>query len=52
MRPDNDDNWQLYGKGVTHRAILAGEVPPPAETRLPYLALDRHVPARTARAAD
>jgi lipid-binding SYLF domain-containing protein len=49
LRPDNDDNWKLYGKTVTHRAILTGETPPPAAAHRLYAALDRHVPARAAR---
>jgi lipid-binding SYLF domain-containing protein len=30
LRPDNDDNLALYGKPVTNKEILAGEVTPPA----------------------
>jgi SH3 domain-containing YSC84-like protein 1 len=49
LRPDNDDNWELYGKSVTHRAILTGQVVPTPASRPLYAALDRHVPARASR---
>jgi lipid-binding SYLF domain-containing protein len=26
LRPDNDDNWDLYGRRVEHAAILQGNV--------------------------
>lgn len=29
LRPDNDDNLRIYGKDVTPKAILTGEVPVP-----------------------
>jgi lipid-binding SYLF domain-containing protein len=48
LRPDNDDNWRLYGRTVAHRAILTGEVPPPLAARRLYAALDRHVHPRVA----
>jgi lipid-binding SYLF domain-containing protein len=35
MRPDEDENRELYGKALTNREILAGTVPPtPAARRL------------------
>jgi len=30
LRPDNDDNWDLYGRRVEHAAILQGNVATPA----------------------
>jgi lipid-binding SYLF domain-containing protein len=30
LRPDDDDNRELYGKSITNREILTGNVPPPA----------------------
>jgi lipid-binding SYLF domain-containing protein len=32
LRPDRDDNHDLYGRDVTPREILSGTVPPPAGT--------------------
>ena len=46
LRPDNDDNWELYGRDATHRAILTGQVRRPAVARSLYASLDRHVPHR------
>jgi lipid-binding SYLF domain-containing protein len=46
LRPDNDDNWRLYGKHVIHREILTGKVPPPRGIGMLYAALDRHIPSR------
>jgi SH3 domain-containing YSC84-like protein 1 len=33
LRPDNDDNAKVYGRPVTQREILHGEVRPPASER-------------------
>ena len=30
MRPDDDDNKELYGKPITNREILTGTIAPPA----------------------
>lgn len=49
LRPDNDDNWRLYGRKVTHRGILNGQVRPPLAAGRLYAELDRYVPARVAR---
>ena len=49
LRPDGDDNWRLYGKHVTHREILTGEVRPPRGAGLLYAALDRHIASRSSR---
>jgi lipid-binding SYLF domain-containing protein len=48
MRPDKDDNAELYGGSVTQRGILTGEVKKPAEARTLYSTLDNYAtgPAR------
>jgi len=48
MRPDKDDNAELYGPNVRQRAILTGEVRKPAEARTLYSTLDNYAtgPAR------
>ncbi len=46
LRPDNDDNWQLYGRNVTHRAILTGQVRSTVFARPLYAALGRYTAAR------
>ena len=33
LRPDNDDNTRIYGRPLTQREILHGDVPPPASER-------------------
>lgn len=33
LRPDNDDNWRIYGRPVTPRQILEGRVTMPASAR-------------------
>jgi lipid-binding SYLF domain-containing protein len=42
MRPDKDDNAELYGGSVTQRGILTGEVKKPAEARTLYSTLDNY----------
>jgi len=49
LRPDNDDNRELYGHDVTHRRILTGEIRPPAAARPLYAALARYMPVRSPR---
>ena len=46
LRPDNDDNWQLYGRDATHRAILSGNVPAPIAARPLYTVLSRFARTR------
>jgi lipid-binding SYLF domain-containing protein len=33
LRPDDDDNMELYGKKITNREILTGDVAPPASAQ-------------------
>src|SRR3984885_6143174 len=42
LRPDNDDNREVYGRDVTQRAILAGKVKRPAIARPIYMELNRY----------
>jgi lipid-binding SYLF domain-containing protein len=42
LRPDNDDNRALYGRDVTHREILTGQVKRPAVARPLYAELNRY----------
>jgi lipid-binding SYLF domain-containing protein len=42
LRPDNADNRELYGRDVTQREILSGQVGRPAIARPIYAELDRY----------
>jgi SH3 domain-containing YSC84-like protein 1 len=42
MRPDKDDNAELYGGSVGQRGILTGDVQKPAEARALYSTLDNY----------
>jgi SH3 domain-containing YSC84-like protein 1 len=42
LRPDNDDNQKIYGRPVTQRQILHGEVTPPASAAPLYSELNAH----------
>jgi SH3 domain-containing YSC84-like protein 1 len=42
LRPDNDDNRALYGRDVTQREILTGQVRPPAVAQPIYAELNRY----------
>lgn len=42
LRPDNDDNRELYGRDVTQREILSGRVARPAVARPIYGELNRY----------
>jgi len=42
LRPDHDDNRDLYGHGVTQREILTGGVKPPASADGIYAELNRY----------
>jgi SH3 domain-containing YSC84-like protein 1 len=44
LRPDRGDNRKLYGRDVTQRQILTGQVRRPAVARPLYLELDRRRP--------
>ena len=48
LRPDNDDNRELYGQSVTQDSILAGRVPPPASANALYAELNRYAPKKSA----
>ncbi|HTX36018.1 MAG TPA: lipid-binding SYLF domain-containing protein [Bryobacteraceae bacterium] len=43
LRPDNDANREVYGRPVTQREILYGEVAPPPAANGLYAELDRYV---------
>ena len=47
LRPDNEDNHELYGRQVTQAAILHGEVKPPASADALYAELNRYAPAHS-----
>jgi lipid-binding SYLF domain-containing protein len=44
LRPDNDDNTKVYGKPVTQREILHGEVAAPHSAHVLYEELNRWAP--------
>ncbi len=44
LRPDNDDNAKIYGKPVTQKEILRGEVHPPPSAQPLYDELNRYAP--------
>jgi SH3 domain-containing YSC84-like protein 1 len=48
LRPDNDDNRELYGHNVTQREILTGHVRRPAVARSLYAELNRFTPRKRA----
>jgi lipid-binding SYLF domain-containing protein len=48
LRPDNDDNRELYGHDVTERQILTGQVRRPAVARPIYMELNRYAPVKRA----
>lgn len=47
LRPDNDDNRELYGRDVRQREILSGQVRHPAVARPLYAELDRYARVNT-----
>lgn len=51
LRPDKGDNRELYGRGVTQRQILDGQVLRPAAARPIYAELDRYVIVKRERAS-
>jgi SH3 domain-containing YSC84-like protein 1 len=46
LRPDNDENRELYGRKVTQDEILRGRVKPPAEGEVLYAELNRYAPMK------
>jgi lipid-binding SYLF domain-containing protein len=50
LRPDKEDNRALYGRDVTQREILEGQVPPPPGTERLYAELSRYSSAAGASA--
>ena len=44
LRPDNEDNRLIYGRSVTQKDILEGQVPPPASAAPLYAVLNRYSP--------
>jgi SH3 domain-containing YSC84-like protein 1 len=42
LKPDTDDNADLYGKNVVARDVVQGSMPPPAVTQPFMTALERH----------
>ncbi len=44
LRPDNDDNAKIYGKPVTQKEILRGEVQPPPIAQPLFDELNRYAP--------
>jgi lipid-binding SYLF domain-containing protein len=44
MRPDNDVDQELYGRKLTNKEILTGDVQPPASSRELISALNRYSP--------
>lgn len=51
LRPDNEENQMLYGRAVTQREILHGDVPHPASSQELFSTLSRYVPAGRHQAA-
>ncbi len=49
LRPDNDDNFDLYGRRVTQREILSGQVRRPAVARPIYAELVRYAWVKSPR---
>jgi SH3 domain-containing YSC84-like protein 1 len=45
LRPDRDANRELYGRRLSQRAILTGNVSAPAAANALYAELDRYAPA-------
>jgi len=41
LRPDNEDNQEIYGRPATQSEILTGKVPPPASAQALYGELNR-----------
>lgn len=46
LRPDKEDNREVYGREVTQREILTGKVRPPASADALYAELNRYAPVK------
>jgi len=46
MRPDDGVNRELYGKKVSNREVLAGNMPPLAAAQLLISELDKYSPRK------
>ncbi len=46
LRPDNEDNRELYGRNEAQREILTGAVKPPPAAEPLYAELNRYAPAK------
>ncbi|HLG99587.1 MAG TPA: lipid-binding SYLF domain-containing protein [Bryobacteraceae bacterium] len=46
LRPDKDDNRDLYGRDVTQREILEGHITPPAAAGPLYSELNKYAPGK------
>jgi lipid-binding SYLF domain-containing protein len=49
LRPDNDDNRELYGRDITQQEILSGQVRRPAVARPIYAELNRYAALKASR---
>jgi lipid-binding SYLF domain-containing protein len=49
LRPDNDDNREIYGHDVMQKQILSGQVKRPAVARPIYAELNRYAPVKKAQ---
>lgn len=52
LRPDRDDNRDLYGRDVSQREVLTGNVRPPASAQALYAELNRYTPSRRGATAN
>lgn len=50
LRPDKDDNRELYGRDITAREILEGRVQPPASAQALYSELNQYAPGKASAA--
>lgn len=47
LRPDNDDNYEIYGVRLTQAGILHGKATPPSSADELYAELNKYAPAHT-----
>jgi lipid-binding SYLF domain-containing protein len=48
LRPDSDDNRKIYGRAVSQKALLSGEVTPPESAAPLYAELNKYAPYKKA----